>query len=281
MSEFKPSTLRPGLIVALRTSMSGNVNYRKQDIERDHLIGDATRFAKWETERTISDADEYERAVKVRSEATYTVAKVCASTAFGYLCPEENASKLGDAIAAARALIDGFNSTAKITRVTLNVITGRVAPDDVEAVRAIREELAGLMSDMEAGVTALSPSKIRDAAARAKQLSSMLTEQSKQDVESAVEAARSAATKINKAVKAGEQAALVMDQEVLKTLQGARTSFLDLDTTAETVHAPVAPARALELTPEAGVCSWPATPSSLKVKRSPSGRKRFARPSPS
>lgn len=240
------STLRPGLLVSIKTSMSGNVSYRKQDIVSDHLIGDTTRFAKWETERTISDAEEHALATKVRSEATYAVGRICATTAFGYLCPEEKAQELADGIAAARTLIDTFNASAKITRVSLYVITGRVAPDDVEAVRAIRGELSGLLSDMQYGVSALDASKVREAAARAKQLSTMLTDASKARVEGAIEVARKAATVIAKAVKAGEQAAVAIDAEAIKALQSARTSFLDLDTPAEVVAAPVAPSRALD-----------------------------------
>jgi hypothetical protein len=243
------STLRPGLLVSINTSMAGNVQYRKQEIVADHLIEKA-RFCKWETERTISDAEEHALATKARSEATYAVGRVCASTPFGYLCPEEKREQLDAGIADARAIVDAFNSVAKVTRINLYIMTGRVAADDVAAVRAIRSELSGLLSDMQYGVGALDASKVRDAAARAKQLSTMLSDAAKGKVESAVEAARKAATVINKAVKAGEQAAIVIDEEALKAIQNARTSFLDLDGADVVIQTPVAPSRAVEFASE-------------------------------
>jgi hypothetical protein len=247
MTKNQVSTLRPGLLVAIKTSIVGNVSYATRDIERDHVEGEA-RIAKWETERKIADAAEHEKAVKVRSSATHTIKRLCATTAFGCLCPEERADDLMEAVAEARVLVDAFNAEARITRIRIYVIAGRVAPDDVEAVRAIRAELAAVMADMQRGVQALSPGEIREAATRAKQLAEMLTDASKKRVEVAVEAARATATAINKAVKAGEQAALQVDEVVVKKLAAARTSFLDIDNVdAQEIAQPQPKSRSLDL----------------------------------
>ena len=87
------NTLRPGLLVALNTSVKGNVNYTRRDLETDHET-DAGLKTKWETERTITDAAEYEQAIKVRSKARSLVTAVCTPTAFGLLCPETGAPEL-------------------------------------------------------------------------------------------------------------------------------------------------------------------------------------------
>lgn len=244
------STLRPGLLVAVKTSIIGNVSYAKRDLERDHLVG-AARVAKWETKRTVSDAEEHDEAVRVRSNATYAIRKLCAATAFGFLCPEDKADELAQAIEEARGMADAFNATARITRVRVYAIAGRVAPDDVEAVRAIRAELAATIGDMEKGVASLTPETIREAARRAAQLSEMLTDTSKKKVQASVEAARATASAIAKAVKAGEQAATAVDKAVAKKLAACRTAFLDLDNDDVEISNPKVAPRALDL--ETGV----------------------------
>jgi hypothetical protein len=223
------STLRPGFLVSLKTSVTGNASYIRRDIEADHLVDDKARMAKWETERTVADAEEYERASKARTAASYAVSRICAATAFGYLCTEDKEAELADAIAEARSIVDTFNATATITRLSFYVLTGRVARDDIEAARAIKSELSGLMAEMERGIKELSPVKVRDAATRAKKLATMLSDSGRSRVGAAIEAAREAATVINRAVKAGETAALTLDRQAIDRIANARTSFLDID----------------------------------------------------
>jgi len=146
------STLRPGLLVSLKTSIHGNVAYSKRTIEEDHVTATGAKLAVWETERKITDPQEHERAVKARSAARNIIVGVCSPTAFGLLCPSDNADKLADAIAKARVVADEFNATAGVSRLGVYVITGRVAQDDVEAVRAINSEVRELLEDMEEGV---------------------------------------------------------------------------------------------------------------------------------
>jgi hypothetical protein len=244
---METNTLRPGLLVGLKTSLRGNVSYVKRTIVADQLIADETRFAKWETERTIADAAEHALASSVRREATYTVAKICAATAFGYLCPEAKAAELDAAIAEARSKIDAFNATAKITRISLYVITGRVAQDDVEAARAIKAELRDILSLMESGVANLDPAKVRDAARRAQEIATMLSDEGKARVQDVIDAARKTARAVVKATKAGEVAALAIDGEVQRKIATARTTFLDLDDAAPLLIEHDASARALDL----------------------------------
>ena len=131
------STLRPGLLVSLKTSITGNVSYTKQTIEAEHVAADGAQLAKWETERKIADPAEHEAACVARGKASNAIRRVCSVTAFGLLCPESEGDKLEGAIAEARAVAEEFNSKAAMTRLGVYVITGRIAPDDVEAVKAI------------------------------------------------------------------------------------------------------------------------------------------------
>ena len=242
---IQTSTLRPGLLVSLKTSIVGNVRYVTRDIEPDHITDDGKRQAKWETERTVADPAEHEAAVKVRSKVRGLITGVCSASAFGLLCPESSSEELDQAIVAARQVAEDFNSTATLSRVSIYVITGRIAPDDVEAVRAINSEVSDLLNDMETGVRNLDVKVIRDAANRAKNIGTMLSPDAAARIQMAIDVARVAARKI---VQAGEEAAQEIDRRTLRTIREARTAFLDIGETAK-ISTPVASSRAIDLLP--------------------------------
>lgn len=251
---MQSSTLRPGLLVSLKTSIEGNCKYAKRTIEGAHIDETGAQVAIWETERTITDAAEFDLAKKTRAKARATIASVCSLTAFGLLCPEDKAAKLEDAVTEARKLCSDFNKDAELTRCFVYVITGRVAQDDVEAVRAINSEVRELVATMQDGLVNLDVKAVREAADKARALGQMLAPDAAERVKEAIEAARAAARKI---VKTGETVAQEIDKSTLATLARARTEFLDLDDAAP-VAAPHAEARAVDMTPDADI--KPATP---------------------
>jgi hypothetical protein len=142
-------------------------------------------------------------------------------------------------------VVDEFNASATLTRVSVNVIVGRIAADDVEAVRAINSEVRDLLARMDAGVAKLDPDEIRDAANRAKGLGQMLSPEASGRVQVAINAARLAAREI---VKAGEQAAVEVTAAAIAAITETRTAFLDLDDATE-VAAPTETGRALDFEP--------------------------------
>lgn len=253
---FKTSTLRPGFLVSLKTSVSGNVSYARLNIEAEHTTEDGRKRAKWETERTVQDPQEHERAIEIRSKANYLIRNVCAKSAFGLLCPESAAAELEAAIGEARKLAEEFNLTATLTQVRIYVMTGRIAPDDVEAVKAINSEVRDLLQAMEAGVANIDAKQIREAASRAKQLGAMLSVEAAARIQIAIEAARTAARKI---VAAGETSVRELDGRAMATLKEARTAFLDLDDVSE-VKAPQVQGRALDLEPSTEISATKALP---------------------
>jgi hypothetical protein len=243
MKQSQSTTIRPGYLVSLKTSINGNVSYASRDIEREHIDRDGARRAKWETERTISDPKEFEKATKVKSKARSLISGICAKSAFGLLCPSATKDKLDAAIAEAQQLVAKFNEKASLTTVSVYVITGRIAQDDAEAVRAINSEMRDLLSKMEQGVRKLDVKAIRDAADAARSVGAMLTPDASARLQRAIDVARSAARKI---VKAGETAATEVDRSVIRTIRASRTAFLDLDDAGE-IAAPVTTGRAIDL----------------------------------
>lgn len=243
---LQSSTLRPGLLVSLKTTISGNVSYVKQTIEGEHYTATGEQKAKWETERTISDPAEHESAVKARTVARTAITRVCSASAFGLLCPEAKAPELESAIAEARAVADTFNATARLTRLSVYVVTGRIAPDDVEAVRAINSEVRDLMERMLSGIQNLDVAMVREAANKARGLGQMLTPNAAERIQGAIDVARAAARKI---VAAGESAAVEIDNATLARLAEARTAFLDISDAVE-VQKPDAEPRAIDFEPE-------------------------------
>jgi hypothetical protein len=242
---LQPSTLRPGLLVSLKTSVTGNVSYAKRTIEEDHVTQNGEKLAVWETERKIADPNEHEKAQKARGEAGNTIRSVCSATAFGLLCPLDKADKLAEAIAKARAIADEFNSKATLTRLGIYVVTGHIAQSDVEAVRAINSEVRELLADMQEGLSNLDVKTIRTAAQKAKGLGQMLSEEASTKIQIAIEAARKSAREI---VKAGEGVAVEIDRETIKRIDQQRLAFLDLDDQKEIVT-PITAGRAVEFAP--------------------------------
>jgi hypothetical protein len=243
---MKISTLKPGLLVSLKTSLVGNITYVSKIIESEHKETDGSTRERWETERIVPDLEERKRADQTREKCRSLVGRICCQSAFGLLCPEDKKSELDAAVREAIELAGAFNETAQLTCVTVHVIAGRIAPDDVEAIRAINSEMLDLLADMESGLKRLDVDAVRQAASRAKSVGRMLSPEAEARIGRAVNAARSMARKI---VKAGEEVAVVVDHEVLKQIAESRTAFLDLEE-GEEVEAPGAEARAIDLEPE-------------------------------
>ena len=239
---LQTSTLRPGFLVSLKTMLRGNVSYRTTDLGATNTIQGGTQ-ARWETERTIADVNEHERGVKARSKARSIVTGVCAQSAFGLLCPEANSDNLQKAIAEADAVAREFNATATVTRLAFFVLVGRVASDDLSAMRAINSEVRDLLSDMESGVKNLDAAQIRDAANKANSIGKMLTPEAAERLQTSIDAVRKQARAIT---KAGETAAVEVDQTVFATLAQSRTAFLELETVAADVVAPEAEGRGVD-----------------------------------
>ena len=227
-------TLRPGFLVVLKTSVRGNVSYRTLDME-DRTRG-GVKVTRWNTERTTVDPVEQEEASKARSKIRTILSAACVKSDFGFLCPEDDEPQLERAIDEVTQIAQDFNRRAKVTRISAYIMTGRVAADDVKAVRAINNEIRELMEDMAEGVRNLEVKAIRDAANKAKSVGNMLTPTAQARVQLAIDAARTAARQI---VKAGEQAAQEIDMRAVRKITEARTAFLDMDEAAE-VKTPVA-----------------------------------------
>jgi hypothetical protein len=220
------STLRPGYLVGLKTSVTGNVKYNKEIIEPEHKVRSGATRARWQTERTITDPEEHVKATQVRMKARMAIVNVCAKSAFGLLCPEENVPRLEAAIAEARKLANDFNRRSNLTRIGVYVISGRIARDDVEAARAINSEVREILANMAEGVKNLDAKKIRDSATRARNIESMIAPGEAGKIKTAIDKGRAAARKI---VKAGEDAAQEVDREAIRAISSARTAFLDVD----------------------------------------------------
>lgn len=252
MTDLISRTVRPGLLVSLNTSLTGNVNYQKTLIESDRKTESGAVVKEWNTTRTIYDPEEHERAVKARGKAAALVRAVCAKSDFGLLCPEADEDKLRAAIKEARRVANEFNATASLSHIGVFVITGKVAPDDVEAVKSINSEIKGLLDAMARGIEKLDVKAIRDAANAARSVGQMLPVETQTRVKMAIEAARAAARQL---VKAGDQAAEVVNTSELRKITEARTAFLDIDQDAIEIAAPTAETRAIDLEPVAAMAT--------------------------
>lgn len=229
------TTIRPGILVAVRTTVTGGVAYKRDDIAPDEAPAVAANDTSatveaWRTIKVTTDAQEHARAISIRALAKYEITKLCMDTSFGWLAPEAVEPELNAAQARARAMVDEFNATAKYTRIGFGLLKGRVAASDEEAVRAITAEIGGLVATMNTAIDKLDVDAIRAAAGKAASLAAILGDEEQKTVTAAVEAARKAARMIVKRIaKGGEPAAKVMADMQRGALERARIAFLDLD----------------------------------------------------
>jgi len=239
---LKVQTLRPGLLVALKTSTRGNVSYFKKDLANEKK-GDA-EVTEWTTERTIANRKEFERAKKAVKAATLPIRQACNWSAFGLLCPESDRPVLDKAIAESQEIVKAFNDKAELTRINVYALVATIAADDVTAVKAISSEVRDLMATMEKGIAKLDVKAIRYAASKAKEIGGMLTPQAQGRVQVAIDLARKAAKQIK---KAGEEAGKAIDKAAINKIREQRTSFLDIEEEIAEVAKPKQRARVVDL----------------------------------
>lgn len=243
---IRASTIRPGMLVVLKSSVSGNVSHSKQIIEAEHKTDDGAQKARWETERVVANPEEFVEATKLRNQARNKISGMCIQTAFGLLCPEDKVEQLGVRVNEAQAICDEFNKRAKCTTIGIYIVAGRVAADDAQAVRAINSEVRDLMATMEAGLQELNVDKVRGAADKARALGSMLSPKAAERVKAAIDIARKAAREMTKAAEVGTAE---IDLAAIRKITESRTSFLDVAVDHAEVEAPIHEGRAIDLAP--------------------------------
>jgi len=221
-------TLRPGILVALKTSVFGGVKFDRKDIAKT----DDRTVEKWETTRLCDDPDDYDRAVGSRAAAGSEIRRVCSQTSFGLLCPESKEAELTEAIDRAMRIAAAHNQLSTRTKVRLYVVKGRVATDDQQAAEAIASDVGDMLGQMNDAVAKMDPDAIRKAAVNAKQMLQVLSEDKAKAASTAIEAARKVARTIVKRItNGGEDAAKVMAdlQKEQGAIASARLSFIDVD----------------------------------------------------
>lgn len=228
---LKPTTIRPGLLVSLKTTLKGNVSYYKRDLDHQEQIEGVVDI--WTTERLTRDKAEHERAVKARSKARACVTSVCAQSDYGLLCPQNREDQLDIALADAQRVAAEFNATAQHTQLTVFAVVGRVEQDDVRAIRAINDEVRGLLDEMQRGVANFDVEAIRAAANKARNVGQALNADAQLKLKDAIDAARVTARSIQKVVKAGEEASLEIDRNAIERIAQASVGFVDLDDATE------------------------------------------------
>lgn len=228
MTNVKLNILKPGLLVALKTSVRGGVAYIRKDLDAEQEEG--VKLQRWETEKRIENAEEFEAATAARGKARSVVSAVCSSSTFGLLCPTENEKDLDGAIAEARRIAAEHNAQATCTQVEVFVIVGRIAQTDEEAAKAIGSEVKDLLEQMKAATLNGDVAGIREAANKARELGAILSEDVGKQVSSAIEEARKNARELVQRVqKKGENVADVIKELYVQRIDTARSAFLDLD----------------------------------------------------
>lgn len=240
------STVKPGLLVSLKTTIKGGVNYARIDIEAAHRNDEGAEVAEWQTRKEVPNPEEYAAAVTARGKARSLIVGACCLSSFGYLCPEEKAQDLAEALQKAQQIARDFNAQSALCKIGVYALVGRIAASDAEAQRAINAEIKELIETMQSGVADADAKRIREAANKARQLESMLSADAAISVSEAIKEARTAARAIVKRIeKSGETASEVIKEISLEKMKAARFAFLDLEDGEEVEQTQIA-ARSVE-----------------------------------
>jgi hypothetical protein len=241
---LRVSTIRPGIIVSLKTSISGNVRYYTTDIEREHLLENGqTSEAEWNTRRIVLDKAEHERAVKVRSKCRSLITGVCTMGNF-LMCRQDRRDQLEIAIKEAEAMAREFNASASVTRITCLAGLNEVAPDDARWLAIVNSEVRDLLDAMAKGVQNLDPDAIRKAANAAQSVGKVLSAEAQERLQASIDSVRKQARAIK---KAADVAAITIDATVYRTLEESRAAFLEIGDEAQApVAAPDADGRGVD-----------------------------------
>lgn len=227
----KATILKPGFLVVLKTVLRGGIQYSREDLTAKPVKGhEGAKVEKWKTTKIVEDPEEVERAEKARSKSGQAIRQLCRNTAFGLICPESAEEELDAAIRTAREICDEHNASANCTQVKVYVMKGRIASNDEEAARAIGSEIRQMLDDMNRAIDKMDPEAIRETAAKARAMETMLQPEQAERVSAAVEQARKAARQIVARVrKGGEKAADVVDDIPRGSINKARMMFLDFE----------------------------------------------------
>ncbi len=245
-------TLKPGILVSLKTSMRGGVTYERKDLNAGAVAeveeGESnTTVEKWETTKIVADDKEFKAATKARSKCGALIRAVCSHSAFGLICPESREKELNEAITEAKAMAAKFNGDASNTNITLYVLKGRIASNDEEAVKAIASELRDLLDAMRDGIGAGDVEAAREAASKAKKMGAMLDGATAGKVARAVDEVREKAKEIVKKLVAGEAKAEIVRGIKLEAVASARFAFIDMGESAEVEPLPQVSPRAVDV----------------------------------
>ncbi len=218
--------IRPGMLVALSTRLRGGVKYERVDL--NHERDGSTDIAKWETERKITDAEEYDAAKKLQSRVRALIESVSIWTPFGIICPTDNVEQLDEKIAEAQALCAEFNDSAQYSHVSFSVLRGEIAESDREARESVAAELDELLRDLERAMETGKVKDIRRIASRLKQTSRVLEAQSPEarSIERAVASARKIAKQIVARVSNQETIDDLLNVGTRSSVNAARCAIL-------------------------------------------------------
>lgn len=223
--------IRPGFLVSLKTQVEGGVKYQRTALNEETLESGA-EVSEWNTEKTVEDPEEFDRATEARLKVRSLVSSLCIDTPFGLVCPKENVPALDAAFEEADALLQEFNEGATFCRVRYSTMRGEIAENAAEAVKAVTEEVATLLADMKGALSTGNVRSIRDLASRASTVGKLLEQDSagKDTLSRAVAAARKiASTIVKKVEKEGENLADILAAANIEPVSVARLSFVEHD----------------------------------------------------
>ncbi len=167
--------IEPCYLVRDRISVDRGVTYHRRDISNE-VLEDGSEQATWETDRHYKNRAETKAANAIYMKARNRIRQVCLVTDIGFVCPLWKQSELDLAVAEAKALIDDFNSTAKVCHISFLVVCTRLDNDNTEGVSLIQDTLVRSTELIKTALTNFDPKAAKESLTLTKQMIDVLAD---------------------------------------------------------------------------------------------------------
>lgn len=223
-------TLNPSILCIFTTSIRGGVQTRKFDAEtRISAANPCRQEEEYRVVRVVEDVEERARAQALVSRCRRRVNAITVDTVLGPLAKPEDERALDAAFRECEEDVAAFNASAQTCTVTAVGVKVEVAASNEQAALAIANQVRALVGDVQAAIAAADVPKIRQLAATAKGLDSILPGEDGSVLAEAIKAARAVANKIVREVeKKGRPLADVLAEVDTTPVEACAAHFLDV-----------------------------------------------------
>lgn len=206
--------LKPCYLLGTEISRHGGEQYSRKNehrVERE----DGSVYSEWETQKTLSNEDEFKEATQLVGKCKREIHKLGRSLGnLGLIVPRERIDDVRAFRDEWREKFAEFNGRAKHSKLRFRLVIVSTAGENAEVLKDLLEDLRDGLSDLEAAYKSADPKSMRDVVQRMSGFSDLLPERVALSIENAIKATRKRASDISRAEKLSQRVQAKINQEL-------------------------------------------------------------------